>query len=141
MLSVIVASVLYWHSSRTAVFMLLWPVFCQGCSRLQNLLFAELDIVQGLYCSSGHPWNHDVCMPMHASGGIHRKHTLRQSCTASLPPSAEVRSLLVRLELVSQLALLELLGEALVIAPEQADVRDIEQHHGQPFQPKSATSN
>ena len=53
-----------------------------------------------------------------------------------------MRSLLgVRLELVSQLALLELLGEALVIAPEQADVRDVEQHHGQPFQPKSATSD
>ena len=77
-------------------------------------------------------------MPMRTSSGIHRK---VQSCTASPPPSAEVRSLLgVRLELVSQLALLELLGEALVIAPEQADVRDVEQHHGQPFQPKSATS-
>ena len=36
----------------------------------------------------------------------------------------------VGLELGAHLALLELLGETLVIAPEQANVWDVKQHHG-----------
>ncbi len=44
----------------------------------------------------------------------------------------------VRLELVAKLPLLELLSEALVIAPEEADIRDVKEHHGQTLQPKPA---
>ncbi len=40
----------------------------------------------------------------------------------------------VRLELRAQVAGLELLQEALVLCPEQPDVRDAEQHHGEPLQ-------
>ena len=44
----------------------------------------------------------------------------------------------VRLELVAKLPLLELLSEALVVAPEEADVRDVKEHHSQTLQPKPA---
>lgn len=44
------------------------------------------------------------------------------------------RVLAVRLELGVQAASLELLGEALVGRPEEADVWNGEQHHGQAFQ-------
>ncbi len=37
----------------------------------------------------------------------------------------------VGLELVAQLSLLELLGKALVVTPEQSNVRDVKQHHCQ----------
>ena len=42
--------------------------------------------------------------------------------------------LAIRLELRAQVAGLELLEEALVLCPEQPDVWDAEQHHGQPLQ-------
>lgn len=49
------------------------------------------------------------------------------------------RSLLgVGLELGSHLPLLELLSEALVIGPEQADVWNVKEDHSQPLQPKTA---
>lgn len=44
----------------------------------------------------------------------------------------------VRLELVAKLSLLELLSEALVVAPEEADIGDVKEHHSQTLQPKPA---
>lgn len=45
--------------------------------------------------------------------------------------------LAVRLELGAQVAGLELLGEALVVRPEQADVGDGKLDHGEAFQPQA----
>lgn len=54
---------------------------------------------------------------------------------ANMVASALLR---VRLELVAKLPLLELLGEALVVAPEEADIGDVKEHHGQALQAKPA---
>lgn len=54
---------------------------------------------------------------------------------ANMVASALLR---VRLELVAKLPLLELLGEALVVAPEEADIGDVKEHHGQTLQAKPA---
>ncbi len=57
---------------------------------------------------------------------------------ASMASGASGGLLRVRLELVAKLPLLELLSEALVVAPEEANIRDVKEHHSQTLQAKPA---